>query len=91
MLHSNAVIYEDSAVTPLCTYALALQRKFAEKLGTHDNSLLKDVFDHEKDADWSLCRYLSPVGILRWDHDTPTLPGFLSDFFIRTLPGSHRG
>mgnify|MGYP003440373521 CR=1 FL=1 len=81
--HSNAVIYEDSAVTPLCTYALALQRKFAEKLGTHDNSY---VFDHEKDADWSSCRYLSPVGILRWDHDTPTLPGFLSDFFIRTLP-----
>ena len=48
--HSNAVIYEDSAVTPLCTYALALERKFAEKLGTHDNSY---VFDHEKDADWS--------------------------------------
>lgn len=87
---SNEVVYNDSSVTPLCTYALAMQMRFAERLSTHDNSLLNDIYEYEKDIDWASSCYLSPVGILNETIEINDGDG-LPNFFIRSIPGSHRG
>ena len=89
---SNTYVYEKSAVVPLCKYALQLQRKFADNLALHENTLMNDIYDYEKDIEWSGCTYLSPIGILSEliDNDDPVQLN-LPDFYRETLPGSHRG
>lgn len=80
---SNGVLYDTSSIIPFCTYAFSLTKKFVEKLNFHDNSLLKDIYDFERNFNWSGSGYLSPIGIL--GDETP------SEFYMKSLPGSHRG
>lgn len=87
---SNAYIYEKSGVTPLCKYALALQRKFVEKLATHDNILMTELLEREENINW-LNSYLSPVGILNFNLDNPLDPHTASSFFQKVSFGTHRG
>ncbi|KAI8122725.1 RNA-directed DNA polymerase from mobile element jockey [Lucilia cuprina] len=83
----NSYIYENSDITPLCTYALTLQKRFVEHLEFHDNHLMIEIFESERYSDWNNSTYLSPIGIVNLDHDAISH----SQFFLRTAPGSHRG
>lgn len=87
---SNVYIYEKSGVTPLCIYAMSLQRKFIEKLAAHDNILMIELLEREKDTNW-LDSYLSPVGILNFNLDNPLDPYSASSFFQKVTLGTHRG
>lgn len=86
--HSNATIYSRSSVVPFCLYALSLQKRFVDKLDSHENNLLSDIFEYEKNVNWTTSGYLSPIGIL---HEAPTTAIHLPKFFTETTPGSHRG
>ena len=88
---SNTYIYESSAVVPFCKYALLLQRKFVERLDYHDNYLMSEIFDSERDIDWRSCSYLSPVGVLREELIDDDGPYAMPDFYRKSHPGSHRG
>lgn len=88
--YSNVYIYEKSAITPLCTYAMSLHRKFVEKLVTHDNILMVEVLEREKNINW-LNSYLSSVGILNYNLDNPADTYTPPSFFQKVSPGTHRG
>lgn len=70
---SNAYIYKNSGAFALCNYALSLQRKFVEKLSTHDNTLISEISHREENTDWSSCYYLSPLSVLKTYPDNPLL------------------
>lgn len=89
--YSNSTIYNDSAITPLCSYALSHQKRFVENLCSHDNVLLNEIFEYENGLDWSSSGYLSPIGILQTIIDVPSGYYSLPDFYTRSTPGSHRG
>ena len=88
---SDKYIYEQSKVTPFCRYALALQRRFVEKLASHDNNLMNEIFEYEKNIEWSSFTYLSPIGILFESIEDDPDPFIRPDFYKKALPGSHRG
>lgn len=88
---SNKYIYVNSAVTPLCRYALELQKKFVDRLSIHENVLMNEIVDLENNTNWSSSSYLSPIGVvlekLEDDPDLHALPAF----YQGVQPGSHRG
>ena len=89
--YSDRYIYEKSEVTPFCRYALKLQRKFVENLALHDNNLMNEIFEMEKNILWSSSTYLSSIGILSESFDDDPDIFIRPDFYNKTLPGSHRG
>lgn len=88
---SNAYIYENAGVLPLCNYALSLQRKFVEKLSTHDNTLMNEISHREENTDWSSCYYLSPLSVQQIYPDNPLDPLALCSFYQKAATGTHRG
>ena len=89
--YSDRYIYEKSEVTPFCRYALKLQRKFVENLALHDNNLMNEIFEMEKNILWSSSTYLSSIGILSESFDDDPDIFIRPDFYNKTLPGSHKG
>lgn len=88
---SNTHIYETAKVQPFCKYALNLQLRFVEKLETHENSLMNDIFEAEKILSWSEQDYLSPVGVLNEVLDDDPDPYSVPAFFNKTVQDCHRG
>lgn len=88
---SNIYIYTNSGVQPFCTYGFTLQRKFVERLEHHENSLLDDIYQAEKNTIWSESAYMSSVGILGYFLDNDPEHLHLPDFYKKTAPGSLRG
>lgn len=89
--YSNTFIYDISGVKPLCSYALSLQKKFVERLATHDNSLMNEIYEQEKDLYWGNTMYLSPVAIINEVLEDNADAYFVPDFYKKVTPGSHRG
>lgn len=89
--HSNAYIYEKSAVVPFCMYAMSLQKRFVENLATHDNFLLREIYEREQHISWSTFSYMSPVGIMCEQISTDLNPYIIPNFYGVALSGSHRG
>lgn len=91
--YSNKFIYKKAGINPICRYALSLQKKFINRVSSHENVLLKEIFEFQRHFSWSSTNYLSPIGIINedintdLDYDTPLLP----DFFAKSVPGTHRG
>lgn len=75
-------IYKTSRVVLLRTFILSLQKKFVEKLATHDNSLVNDIYNSNKDISPSGTTYLSPVGVLCDDIDSEVDPFAIHVFYI---------
>lgn len=88
--YSNTHIYTASNVVPLCEYAQRQQLTFVEKLATHENYLMNEIYEIEKEISWSQSSYLSSVGILNetleslLDHNLP-------QFYKKIASGCHRG
>lgn len=89
--YSNTFIYDTSEVKPLCCYALSLQRNFVERLASHDNSLMNEIYEQEEDLNWRNTTYLSPVGILNEALELNADAYIVPDFYKKVTPGSHRG
>lgn len=89
--YSNSFVYETSGVQPLCIYAFNYQKLFIERLATHENDLLKEIFEYEKLLRWSGSAYISPVGIINENLDIGPETYTLPDFYKKTIPGSNRG
>ncbi|KAI8123893.1 hypothetical protein CVS40_5775 [Lucilia cuprina] len=88
---SNSFIYETASVTPFCKYALALQRKFVDRLADHENHLMNEIFAAQRDISWHNPYYLSPVGILNENIILDDAIYELPDFFRKSDQGTHRG
>ncbi|KAI8122535.1 hypothetical protein CVS40_6622 [Lucilia cuprina] len=88
---SNSFIYETASVTPFCKYALALQRKFVDRLADHENHLMNEIFAAQRDISWHDPYYLSPVGILNENIILDDAIYELPDFFRKSDQGTHRG
>lgn len=89
--YSNASIYNAANIQPLCEYAMHHLKSFSEKLLTHEDSLLSDVFNAEKNIHWSESTYLLPIAILNENISHNTDQNALPQFYVKTSPGSHRG
>ena len=61
---SNTYVYENADILPFCRYAMSLQTRFVEKLADHDNTLVSQIYDDEKNNSWTGSTYISPVGII---------------------------
>lgn len=86
---SNNIIYDAANVQPLCKYAMHHQKIFSERLQNHENSLLYDIFNAEKNLRWSDSAYFSPIAILSEITDNDS--GLLPQFYTKATTGSHRG
>ncbi|KAI8122790.1 hypothetical protein FF38_13581 [Lucilia cuprina] len=70
---------------------MSLQRKFVDNLATHENNLMNEIFEMERNVDWSGVTYLSPIGILGAPGTNGLDARVIPEFYARTSPGSHRG
>lgn len=87
---SNTYIYSNSGIEPICLYALNIQKRFVEKLPNHDNVLMNEIYDRDKNISWSSSQYLSTIGIL--NENIEPVPGNTTPhFYIKATPGTHRG
>lgn len=89
--YSNTYIYKTADVQPFCSYAFSLTRRFVEKLISHENDLMNEIFTSEENIDWNSVIYLSPVGILNEVDSTDNDPYSTPAFYDQRLPGTHRG
>lgn len=88
--YSNTYIYETSKVVPFCKYAISQQTKFIEKLAVHENSLMNEILEAERNINITELDYLSPVGVLDMSHDdTDNIS--MTAFYIKPVPGNSRG
>lgn len=76
---------------PFCKYAQQHQRKFVEKLATHENHIVSEIHEIEKNISWSDSSYLSTVGILNEPTEDVADDYTLPRFYIKSVPGTHRG
>lgn len=88
---SNSYIYEKAGIEPLCRYSLRLLQKFVERTENHENGYIRDVFNSQKDINWSNVNYLSPIGIINENINSDAFNNTLPDFYTRKTPGTRRG
>lgn len=89
--YSNSYIYDISDIEPLCSYGFKLLEIFVKKMATHENDLIRDIYELEERSSWVDSAYLSPVAIINETFDNESAPSMLPEFFRKTTPGSHRG
>lgn len=89
--YSNTYIYDISGIEPLCTYALKLQKLFVGRLATHENDLVKEIYELQETSSWADSAYLSPVAIITQVDDNESARHSTPEFYKKSTPGSHRG
>lgn len=89
--YSNTYIYNTSRVVPFCKYIQSHQKKFVEKLETHENLLMNEIYQMEKHISWPESYYLSPIGILNEPATDVNNEYTLPPFYSKSAPGNHRG
>lgn len=91
--YPNSFIYGKAGILPLSSYTLSLLENFVNRLGNHENSLMRDVFNSQSEISWSNSAYMSPVGII---HENIRVLQSLSEyqlpeFYSHSILGSNRG
>lgn len=90
--YSNRFIYSEAKVTPIGLYVCDILNRFVERSEVHENKFIKDVFNNQKDLNWSNTNYLSPISYI---NELP--PNFdlavslRHTFYSKSVPGTHRG
>ncbi|KNC29102.1 hypothetical protein FF38_00943 [Lucilia cuprina] len=57
----------------------------------NQRKLMNEIFEMERNVDWSGVTYLSPIGILGAPGTNGLDAHVIPEFYARTSPGSHRG
>ncbi|XP_075170254.1 uncharacterized protein LOC142242573 [Haematobia irritans] len=87
---SNKHIYDVSEVKPFSEHAFNLHMMFVQKLATHENDLVKEIYDLEKHTYWSGSTYLSSIAII--NENTSDNPHHSNTRrFYHKIPRTHRG
>ncbi|XP_075150698.1 uncharacterized protein LOC142224797 [Haematobia irritans] len=87
---SNKHIYDVSEVKPFSEHAFNLHMTFVLKLATHENDLVKEIYDLEKHTYWSGSTYLSSIAII--NENTSDNPDHSNTRrFYHKIPRTHRG
>ena len=70
---------------------MILQKRFVESLASHNNFLMNEIFELERDVSWTDVAYQSPIGIIYTDEVDDADPHLIPGFYREVTDGSHRG
>lgn len=90
--YSNQEIYEEANIDPLMTYITRLWSKRIEKLASHENSVIKGIYDNNVNSTLADNFYLSPISLLNENSRRPVEnKKVIIDFYNERDALHHRG